>query len=328
MESTLEEEHVDAPYRHIAVCVDDSPGSDRALEEAVRLRALGPGRLSVVHAATWPLGVGAGLGYVPDIQPVFDGERTWLEKRVAGLEGAVPVLLIGRSVPGRPSVGDQQRLRPPRRERPPRHVRADGAGELRGHPGVPRSLRGPPGAPAAAGGGRPGGGRARRRGVLSGAGPPLRIRPAGPHDRAALAALAASPPSARPHQRLFPGAPGGVRLDSGAPADEGVLIAESLAATGAGPLGALAWRERRPGSARAELLLAPGARRPAVVSALMRALISRLHADSVERLEIEVCPEHAPLAWAVRAAGLTARRRDDRAAPLLEYDLRGPTPPE
>ncbi len=95
MESTLEEETVDAPYRHIAVCVDDSPGSDRALDEAVRLRALGPGRLSVVHAATWPLGVGAGLGYVPDIQPVFDGERTWLEKRVAGLEGAVPVLLIG-----------------------------------------------------------------------------------------------------------------------------------------------------------------------------------------------------------------------------------------
>ncbi len=106
-----------------------------------------------------------------------------------------------------------------------------------------------------------------------------------------------------------------------------MLIAETLAAT-TGPLGALAWRERRPGSARAELLLAPDVRRPAVVSALMRALISRLDADSVERLEIEVCPEHAPLASAVRAAGLTARRRDDRAATLLEYDLHGPTPPE
>jgi nucleotide-binding universal stress UspA family protein len=84
-----------APYRHIAVCVDDSPGSDRALEEAVRLRALGQGRLSVVHAAPWPLAAGVGAGFLPDIQPVFDAEQEWLRRRVADIEGVEPVFLIG-----------------------------------------------------------------------------------------------------------------------------------------------------------------------------------------------------------------------------------------
>jgi nucleotide-binding universal stress UspA family protein len=86
---------MDAPYRHIAVCMDDSPGSDRALAEAIRLRALGPGRLSVLHAAQWPIAAGAGAGVVPDMQPIFDVERRWLDERVAGIEGAEPVFLIG-----------------------------------------------------------------------------------------------------------------------------------------------------------------------------------------------------------------------------------------
>jgi nucleotide-binding universal stress UspA family protein len=44
-----------APYSHIAVCVDEGDASRRALEEARRLRALGPGRLTLVHVLTEPV---------------------------------------------------------------------------------------------------------------------------------------------------------------------------------------------------------------------------------------------------------------------------------
>jgi len=38
-----------APYPHIACCLERSAASERALAEARRLRALGPGPLSIVH---------------------------------------------------------------------------------------------------------------------------------------------------------------------------------------------------------------------------------------------------------------------------------------
>jgi nucleotide-binding universal stress UspA family protein len=44
-----------APYAHIAVCIDEGDASRRALEEARRLRALGPGRLTLVHVLEEPL---------------------------------------------------------------------------------------------------------------------------------------------------------------------------------------------------------------------------------------------------------------------------------
>ena len=85
-----------APYAHIAVCVEDSPASRRALAEAVRLRRLGPGRLSIVHAAPWPLLYTGGLGgWVPDPEDIFAQSRTWLEELAAEIPEAEPVLLTG-----------------------------------------------------------------------------------------------------------------------------------------------------------------------------------------------------------------------------------------
>ena len=85
-----------APYDHIAVCVEDSPASRRALDEALRLRAMGAGRLSIVHAAPWPLLYTGGLGgWVPDPEDLFSEARTWLEGLVAEVGEGDPVLLTG-----------------------------------------------------------------------------------------------------------------------------------------------------------------------------------------------------------------------------------------
>jgi nucleotide-binding universal stress UspA family protein len=87
---------VSAPYAHVAVCVEDSPASRRALDEALRLRRLGPGRLSIVHAAPWPLLYTGGLGgWVPDPEDLFSESKAWLDKLVAEVGEGEPVLLTG-----------------------------------------------------------------------------------------------------------------------------------------------------------------------------------------------------------------------------------------
>ncbi len=85
-----------SPYAHIAVCVDESEGSDRALAEARRLFAPGENRLSIVHVAT------AGMMFTgtPDapLSDVVDSvhvSEAWLARAAAGVEGAEPVLLEG-----------------------------------------------------------------------------------------------------------------------------------------------------------------------------------------------------------------------------------------
>lgn len=80
------------PYRHIACCVDDSPASARALEEASRLRALGPGALSVVHAAPRPLIDEDDPAAAHDLAREDDA---WLRRTAAAVPGAEPVLLTG-----------------------------------------------------------------------------------------------------------------------------------------------------------------------------------------------------------------------------------------
>jgi nucleotide-binding universal stress UspA family protein len=80
------------PYRHVACCVDDSPASARALEEAARLRALGPGTLSVVHAAPRPLIHEDDPGAPRDLARV---DEAWLRRTAAGVPGAEPVALTG-----------------------------------------------------------------------------------------------------------------------------------------------------------------------------------------------------------------------------------------
>jgi nucleotide-binding universal stress UspA family protein len=85
----------EAPYRHIACCVDDSPASARALEEAHRLRGLGPGRLSVVHAAPRPLIEEDGPPPAGAPRDIATEDDAWLRRTAAAIPGAEPVLLTG-----------------------------------------------------------------------------------------------------------------------------------------------------------------------------------------------------------------------------------------
>jgi nucleotide-binding universal stress UspA family protein len=85
-----------APYAHIGCCIDESDAARRALDEAVRLRALGPGTLSLVYAAPQPL-VYAGVSgeWVPDPEDVAAGAGRWLAEQAAAVPGAEPVLVNG-----------------------------------------------------------------------------------------------------------------------------------------------------------------------------------------------------------------------------------------
>ena len=88
---------MEAPYAHIACCIEDSDASRLALAEARRLRALGPGRLSLVHVAPIPLvyAPGAPGVWVPHHDDIAEAERIWLEGVVAETSGAEGVLLNG-----------------------------------------------------------------------------------------------------------------------------------------------------------------------------------------------------------------------------------------
>jgi nucleotide-binding universal stress UspA family protein len=86
----------DAPYAHIACCIDDSPASMRALDEARRLRGLGPGRLSLVHATPRAL-IDDPLAPPSEAsaRDVAEEERAWLNATAAGVPGSEPVAVTG-----------------------------------------------------------------------------------------------------------------------------------------------------------------------------------------------------------------------------------------
>ena len=87
---------MDAPYRHIACCLDDSDASRRALAEARRLRALGPGRLTLLHVVEFPIPYATGLGgWVPNPVDLVDVARRWLEEATADVSEAELVVLEG-----------------------------------------------------------------------------------------------------------------------------------------------------------------------------------------------------------------------------------------
>lgn len=83
------------PFRHIACCVDDSEGGRDALAMARSLRALGPGRLSLVRVAPRPLLFleEPDGGRVPDPRDLWTRSRDWLRSQAR--EGEEPVLLEG-----------------------------------------------------------------------------------------------------------------------------------------------------------------------------------------------------------------------------------------
>jgi nucleotide-binding universal stress UspA family protein len=89
---------VAAPFAHIACCVDDTPASQVALAEARRLRALGPGRLTLVHAGPIPVMMErSGEGWVPDPRDLSSVERAWLDGLLRGIPEAEGVFLTGHA---------------------------------------------------------------------------------------------------------------------------------------------------------------------------------------------------------------------------------------
>jgi nucleotide-binding universal stress UspA family protein len=87
---------MDVPYRHIACCIDRSEASKGVLVEAKRLRGLGPGRLSILHASDWGLLVGAYPGVMAmDPEPIRSDSKQWLDEVVAAIPGSEGVFLDG-----------------------------------------------------------------------------------------------------------------------------------------------------------------------------------------------------------------------------------------
>ena len=79
-----------APYDHIACCIDESDGSQAALQEATRLRALGPGRLSIVHVMPSPIIYGESL-ILPPADEIANAAGHWVDhqRELAGASEAV-----------------------------------------------------------------------------------------------------------------------------------------------------------------------------------------------------------------------------------------------
>ncbi len=100
----------EAPYAHIACCIDDSEASMRALAEARRLRGLGPGLLSLVHVAPRALIEEPAGGGPPGPRDVASVEREWLAATAAGVPAARPVALTGLAAEA--AVGWAREARP------------------------------------------------------------------------------------------------------------------------------------------------------------------------------------------------------------------------
>jgi nucleotide-binding universal stress UspA family protein len=85
-----------APYHSIICCVDGSDASDRALDEAVRLRRLGPGILQVVHVLTIPGALAATpFAYTVPTPVLREEAERWLGDRLADVPEATAVYLEG-----------------------------------------------------------------------------------------------------------------------------------------------------------------------------------------------------------------------------------------
>ena len=85
-------------YQHVAVAVEDSPGSHKALQEAARMAALTGARLSVLHVTSIPMPppyMGEGGVFLPDPEVMQAAALTWLKEMVEEIPGAQPQVLEG-----------------------------------------------------------------------------------------------------------------------------------------------------------------------------------------------------------------------------------------
>lgn len=83
----------DPPFPHIACCYDGSAASEAAVAEGRRLRALGDGRLTVLHVYHDPVLFG-GMSD-PDLGAARDAARLWFDERAAAWPEAEAVFLEG-----------------------------------------------------------------------------------------------------------------------------------------------------------------------------------------------------------------------------------------
>lgn len=81
-------------YAHIACCLDGSPAGDAALAAAMRVRALGPGGLTLVHVMEPGVHEFEGLAEGSGAEGAGD-IRSWMERMVAICPGSEGVLLEG-----------------------------------------------------------------------------------------------------------------------------------------------------------------------------------------------------------------------------------------
>ncbi len=82
-----------SPYPHIACCLDESEASLRALAEARRLRALGPGRLSLVHVLETPVPGTVLPEAVAALTETPEGSLRWLGRIARAEDYEYPVIL-------------------------------------------------------------------------------------------------------------------------------------------------------------------------------------------------------------------------------------------
>ena len=80
-------------YTHIACCLDGSAAGDAALAAAIRMRSLGPGKLTLLHV-TEPGLAYAGFSIDAGLENL-DTVRTWMKNILALAPGADGVLLEG-----------------------------------------------------------------------------------------------------------------------------------------------------------------------------------------------------------------------------------------
>lgn len=85
-------------YRHVAVAVEDSPGSRKALDEAVRVAELADARLSVLHVTSLPVlppYMGEGGVLMPDPRMMQEAALQWLSEMLQDIPRAEPQVLEG-----------------------------------------------------------------------------------------------------------------------------------------------------------------------------------------------------------------------------------------
>ena len=87
---------MEAPYRHVCCCVDESEASRLALAEARRLRALGQGRLTLLHVVQFPLPYSSGFGtWMPNPADLTSAAEAWLTSVGEDVPEGETVLLEG-----------------------------------------------------------------------------------------------------------------------------------------------------------------------------------------------------------------------------------------